>query len=426
MSVKLFTYKEHYKSLLKSDEAAHLTKPSYQFCFPKTFKKQERNLACYTLKKSDVDTENYDLELGYFIGLDWLDLNKSAIHVVSKINDTEEVDIVSMLFSALRHAEVSKEIKELFVVKWEQPTIEITQKQDILTPFLVVEFLSLVKQIVRKGLKKSYYKVERNLQGTVKGKIQVSKTIKKNLVNNKQLYTYCSFDEFGVNNKENRLLKKALQFIKRYLPTYAKLTDHKELQNTFNYINPAFVNVSSDIAVTEIKQAKTNVFYKEYEQALYLAKLILKRFGYNISNTVKDTIQSPPFWIDMAKLFELYVLGLLKDRFHNEAEYQFKHYGNELDYLLNNVDYQMVIDAKYKLRYLDGKDNKDIRQVSGYARLKKVYDALGKNQGQVIDCLIIHPDQNGYEHLLEVDLKKTDIKDYYDMYKIGVKLPTLK
>ena len=55
-----------------------------------------------------------------------------------------------------------------------------------------------------------------------------------------------------------------------------------------------------------------------------------------------------------------------------------------------------------------------------------MYDALGKNQGQVIDCLIIHPDQNGYEHLLEVDLKKTDIKDYYDMYKIGVKLPTLK
>ena len=168
------------------------------------------------------------------------------------------------------------------------------------------------------------------------------------------------------------------------------------------------------------------MFYKEYEQALYLAKLILRRFGYNISNTVKDTIQSPPFWIDMTKLFELYVLGLLKDRFHNHVQYQYKYYGNELDYLLNNEDYQMVIDAKYKLKYMNGKYDEDIRQVSGYARLKKVYEALNKERGEVIDCLIIHPDQNGLDHLLEVNLKNKPVKHYYDVYKLGVKLPLVK
>ena len=331
-----------------------------------------------------------------------------------------------MLLASLKHDAVTKDIEELFVVKWDKPTIEITQKQDLLTPFLVVEFLSLLKQIVRKGLKKSYYKVEQNLQGRVKGKVQVSKTIKQNLIKNKNLYTYCSFDEFGINNKENRLLKKALQFIKRYLPTYGQLTNKKELQNTFNYINPAFTQVSDNIEITEIKHTKTNVFYKEYEQALYLAKLILKRFGYNISNTIKETVQSPPFWIDMTKLFELYVLGLLKDRFHNQVKFQFKHYGNELDYLLNNEDYQMVIDAKYKLKYLNGKYDEDIRQVSGYARLKKVYEDLNKKQGEVIDCLIIHPDQNGLDNLLDADLKEKDIEHYYDVYKLGVKLPLVK
>jgi 5-methylcytosine-specific restriction enzyme subunit McrC len=86
----------------------------------------------------------------------------------------------------------------------------------------------------------------------------------------------------------------------------------------------------------------------------------------------------------------------------------------------------MVIDAKYKLKYINGKDNQDIRQVSGYARLKKVYEDLNKKQGEVIDCLIIHPDQNGLENLLSVDLKEKDIEHYYDVYKLGVKLPLVK
>ncbi|WP_452226476.1 5-methylcytosine restriction system specificity protein McrC [Lacinutrix cladophorae] len=427
MSVNLLTYLEHENAILSLDDSSDFVKKSYQRIFEKNHRGNDVSLPCFEINKIDEETNQYKIKTDYFIGLDWIVTNKSALYVAPKLNKhTQEVDFISMLLASLKHDAVTKDIEELFVVKWDQPTIEISQQQDLLTPFLVVEFLSLLKQIVRKGLKKSYYKVEHNLQGRVKGKVQVSKTIKQNLVKNKNLYTYCSFDEFGINNKENRLLKKALQFIKRYLPTYPQITNHKELQNTFNYINPAFTQVSDKIEITEIKHTKTNVFYKEYEQALYLAKLILKRFGYNISNTIKETVQSPPFWIDMTKLFELYVLGLLKDRFHNQVKFQFKHYGNELDYLLNNEDYQMVIDAKYKLKYLNGKHDEDIRQVSGYARLKKVYDALNKKQGEVIDCLIIHPDQNGLDNLLSADLKEKDIEHYYDVYKLGIKLPLVK
>lgn len=427
MSVKLLTYIEHEKALLNLDDSSHLVKELYQKTFIKKHRGKDASLPCYAINRLDEETNQYEINTGFFIGLDWIETNKSALYVAPKLNkNAQEIDFISMLLASLKHDAVTNEIKELFVVKWDKPTIEITQKQDLLTPFLVVEFLSLLKQIVRKGLKKSYYKVEQNLQGRVKGKIQISKTIKKNLVKSKNLYTYCSFDEFGVDNKENRLLKKALLFIKRYLPTYTQLTNHNDLQNTFNYINPAFIQVSDNIQISEIKQTNINVFYKEYEQALYLAKLILKRFGYNISNTIKDKVKSPPFWIDMTKLFELYVLGLLKDRFQNQVKFQYKYYGNELDYLLNNDQYQMVIDAKYKLRYLKGKHDEDIRQISGYARLKKVYETLNKKQGEVIDCLIIHPDQNGFENLLEVKLKEKPIEHYYDVYKVGVKLPLVK
>jgi len=427
LSVKLLTYCEHERDLkLDLEYTTEFTKTLYQKKFNKLHGGNDVSLPCFTIKKASDESEKFLLNTSYFIGLDWIETNKSALYVAPKLNnETREIDFLGMLLSSLKHDSVAKNLDELFVVKWHKPTIEISQKQDLLTPFLVVEFLSLVKQIVRKGLKKSYYNVEQNLQGRIKGKLLVSKTIKHNLIKNKNLYTHCSFDEFGIDNKENRLLKKALVFVKGYLPRYSQLTSHEELQNTFNYINPAFVQVSDTIDISEIKQTKTNVFYKVYEHALYLAKLILKRFGYNISNTIKEKVQSPPFWIDMTKLFELYVLGLLKDRFYNQVQFQYQFYGNELDYLLNCKDYQMVIDAKYKLRYLNGKYDDDIRQVSGYARLRKVYKDLNKKQGEIIDCLIIHPDQDGIENLLNVNLKGRTIDHYYDVYKVGVKLPLI-
>jgi len=427
LSVKLLSYNEHTETIIGSDISTTFEKESYQKRFEKKHKDKDASLACFEINRCSHNKDEYKIKTGYFIGLDWIEEGETAIHVTPKYNNNAvEVDYISMLLSSLRHDSVTKEIDELFEVEWSKPNIDITQKQDLLTPFLIVEFLSLLKQIVRKGLKNSYYKVENNLYGKVKGKIQVSKTIKKNLVKSKDLFTYCSYEEFGVNNKENRLLKKALALVKGYLPTYSQLTNNKDLKNMFNYINPAFERVSDQIELSEIRNTKINVFYKEYEQALKLAKLILKRFGYNISNTKKDSVQSPPFWIDMTKLFELYVLGLLKDRFQNEVKFQKKYQGNELDYLLKNKDYQMVIDAKYKPLYLSGVEHNDIRQVSGYARLKRVYEDLKKEKGAIIDCLIIHPDLNGFEDLSNVDLKQTEIKEYHDVYKIGVKLPLIK
>lgn len=424
MNVKLLTYREHDCELFTKGTVP-LTQDFYEINFTKNHRGKDASMPCFTVVKDKADENSYCVTTGYFIGVDWVESNKTALYVAPKLNTkNKEIDFIKMLFSSLRHNDVAKEINELFEVKWDQPVIEIEQKQDLLTPFLVVEFLSLLKTIVRKGLKKSYYKVEHNLHSKVKGKILVSKSIKQNLLQNKNLHTYCSYDEFGLNNKENRLLKKALLFVKRYLPNYTQLTKNKDIQNTFNYINPAFYSVSDEIELNEIKHSKTNAFYKEYEQAIRLAKLILKRFGYNISNTVKNKIQTPPFWIDMSKLFELYVLGLLKDRFHNQVSYQYQYCGNELDYLLKSDEYKMVIDAKYKLQYINGKHDEDIRQVSGYARLRNVYKALEIDQGSIIDCLIIHPDQNsGVENLKDIDLKSKEISQYFDVYKIGLKLP---
>jgi 5-methylcytosine-specific restriction enzyme subunit McrC len=317
----------------------------------------------------------------------------------------------------------------LFEIKWQQPEIEIEQKQDLLTPLLVIQFLALLKTIVRKGLKKSYYKVQSNLNSKIKGRVLIGKTLKENIFKNRKLNTFCSYEEFGLNGVENRLLKRALSFIKMYLPVYTTLNSKAYIQNLFNYISPAFETVVEDVNVNDIRNTKINPFYKEYEEAIKLAKMILRRYGYNISNVEKQTISTPPFWIDMSKLFELYVLGLLKEEFKSLVIYHPTYNGKELDYLLLNPP--MVIDAKYKPRYLKGAVLEDARQLSGYSRMHKVYNHLKYPKNKVIDCLIIYPNQESNIKDLSrfkelINDPSSSIDEYVNFFKIGVELPVVK
>lgn len=349
------------------------------FFYQYTRKFKNEKIDCYRIF-SDKENETHAIANTYFIGVDWIIDNEKAIYVEPKLNkdSNEQTDYLKMLFAALKHQEVAKHTDDLFEIKWDKTPIEITQQQDLLTPLLVIQYLRLVKEIVRKGLKKSYYKVENNLYAKVKGKVLVSQTIKQNLLKNKPLHTYCSYDEFGLNTLENRLLKKALVFIQRYLPNIKNLQNEKYTTDIFNYINPAFEFVSDEVSLHDVKHTKTNVFYKEYEEGVRLAKLILKRFGYNITNTQQKTIKTPPFWIDMSKLFELYVYGLLKDVYGSELLYGAKeaklNFGLP-DYLIIKKGEKCILDAKYKLLYnSEGNyDSDNIRQLSGYARDKKTF-----------------------------------------------------
>ncbi len=405
------------------------------------FKEQDKEKSFESLKEvNESKLFKYNgstLQMSYFIGVDWIVTNEQAIYVEPKINESsKQTNYLQMLFSALKYIDVNH-TKELFEINFDAPSIEIDQKQDLLTPLLVVQFLGIVQQIVKKGLKKSYYKVEKNLTAKTKGKILVNQTIKKNIVKNDILKTYCSYEEFGFNGLENRLLKKALFFVQRYLPTIPHIQKNNAfITNTFNYILPAFETVSDEIELNEIKHTKFNSFYKEYSEAIRLAKIILKRFGYNINNTQEaQIIKTPPFWIDMAKLFELYVLGLLKNEFGNDIEYHKRGEYGETDFILQNP--KMIIDAKYKKAYLEiNYVIEDVRQVSGYARdvevLKKLkcYDENTKNATEIIPCLIIHYDKDllsaeqskSYRISLE---DKIEITQFVKFYKLSVKLPEI-
>lgn len=461
------------KSLFESE------REKYLFSFPnqnveistRTFKKERgREYLCF--KKHLISEKEITLASDYYVGVDWLTkdksryiqvepkLNDKAIKSFEKVSDADnenisddeieqlnetakkeieissqeyEVDVIGMLMQIMVHPEVSKRTNNLLFIDWEDKEIEITQKQDLLTPFLVVQFLHLLKEITRKGLKKSYYKKQENLRNRIKGKVLVGEQIKQNIFKNRLTNTVCEYQIFGEDSLENRFLNKVFRFCTNYVENnnlYFK--EKNNISWLINYIRPSFEHIGTDINIQEIRNYKHNPFFKEYKEAIKIGQQILKKFSYNITRTTEKKISTPPFWIDMPKMFELYVFAqLLKDNPELHAKnfnYQFSTNGNALDFLICTVDKKIVVDTKYKLKYNYSQIHEDIRQVAGYARLNKV-----RNQppylSDEVPCLIIYPKPIETEvntKLVINSLPLERINAYHKVCKIGINLPTIK
>jgi len=424
-------------SIKKEGEALAFFEAIPEVC-PYVLKKDKWGMPIYPFDIKRTNEGEVCLQAGYYVGALWLvkhhkflyiepKMNKKQIAESSSVQEEEwaEIDYLKMLLSITGLN--PKDTQDLIKIYWDEPPITIEQQKDTLTPFLMVQFLLLLKRIVRKGLKKSYYTVEENLNSRIKGKIQLAKHLKQNVFKNKLTAHVCRYQEFGMNNLENQFLKKVLQFIisfKNTHPNYFAGND-KSICELITYCSPYFELISEEIDVENLKKLTPNTFFKEYEEAIRIGKHILKRFSYNITETTQQKVAIPPFWIDMPKLFELYVYKKLQEQFGREAvTYHLTADYTELDFLLNTSEYKMVIDAKYKPIYEDSRVIDDIRQVSGYARLTKVYEKLDlENSNQLIDCLIIYP---SLEENKDLNFNKLDtIQGYAKIYKQSLSIPLI-
>lgn len=405
-------------SLLKTEDARYFTR------------KKENGL-CFKYWK-DSNQETYRFQTTYYVGVDWIEVGEKSIYVAPKQNKEDiQIDYLKLLMDALEEESNTTHLDELFEIDFDKPFITINQSQDLLTPLLIYQYLKILQKIVRKGLRKSYYKVDRNLNSRVKGKVLVNQTIKQNLVKSKNTSTVCRYDEFGINSIENKVLKKAFEFSRSLLSNI-----HADVQKSSTticyYIDPAFESVDSEVNILELKYIKPNPLFPEYEHALKLAKIILRKYGYTISKTTEKEIETPPFWIDMSKLFELYVYSKLKKEFPLQGEITYHKTFNRLepDFILNSRDgqFKMVIDAKYKPKYENNSVHiDDIRQISGYARMESIYNFLNiQDRSQIISCLVIYSQQNAPKELSKLELKKTKESNYVEFYKVGIQLPEIQ
>lgn len=443
---------------------------------PLRFLRDSRGKEVYPYVINRKDEEIYTFQADYYIGLDWLIEDEKFVQVEPKINkvvtdafkelldideddqstisDKEdevekevgergkdsktnyrEIDFLKMLLEVYAGQVEEKYLKDIVTIYWDEKRIPIEQHQDQLTPFLIVQFLQLLKKIVRKGLKKSYYRVQENLNGRVKGKILVGQQLKQNVFKNRLTSTICEYQVFGVDSVENRFLKKVLRFVSSYVDNHPMLfnSNQQDVKNLISYCRPAFELVGEDVEIHQLKHLKANPFFKEYKEAIKIGQYILKRFAYNITHTTEQKVETPPFWIDMPRLFELYVYHQLRKanpERKGDLHYQFSTYGNALDLLITYNKQPIVVDMKYKLHYKHGHIHEDIRQVSGYARLKRVRDECNVTDDSNINCLIIYPKVENAD-LVDYSLDNISkllnednmIKPYHKVFKLGVELP---
>jgi 5-methylcytosine-specific restriction enzyme subunit McrC len=375
----------------------------------------------------------FSVDTNYFVGVDWLVAEQVAIYVEPKLNDTDQIDFLGMLMQSLDAPENLEHLGNLFHAEYDQPWIHIPEQKDLLSPILIVQFLKLVQKIVRKGLKKSYYRVTENLNSRIKGKILVGQQIKENIVKNKLTKTICNYQEYGVNTIENQFLKSVLDFVSSYLSQKSQFfpkEQNGELQNILNYCSPSFQQV--DLLKNKHQQIyiKQNSFYKEYGEAVKIGGYILKRFSFNINKTNQSQTFTPPFWIDMSKLFELYVFGKLKKLFPEPNTISYHDTfagGKETDILIREEGYKCVIDCKYKPQYKnDTPSLEDKRQLAGYTRMKSVYDKLAIPFNEIVRGVIIYSHQSFSEEIKKEELLKNEIAEYVEFYKQGIRLPELK
>ncbi|MEP6673947.1 MAG: hypothetical protein ABJA78_02285 [Ferruginibacter sp.] len=387
---------------------------------------------CFKIAKRQEGWFSYS---NYFVGVDWLVPGDAAVYVEPKLNkEKEQVDFLGMLIQSFEAPENLNELEGLFQVDYDKPWIAIPEQKDLLSPILIVQFLKLVQAIVRKGLKKSYYRVTENLNSRIKGKILVAQQIKANIVKNRLTKTICNYQEYGINTTENQFLKLVLEFVSSYLNQKGQFfsgDQSLQLRNILYYCLPAFERVDTLGQTHTVLDIKNNVFFREYKEAIRIGGYILKRFSFNINKTGQSQTSTPPFWIDMSKLFELYVFGKLKKLFPEPkaVTYHDRFLGNkETDILIKAAEKKCVVDCKYKPSYHNGSPSlEDKRQVVGYTRLKAIYDKLEIDYNKVIKALIIYSNQKCSD---EIDKEKmfddeNKINEYIEFYKVGIKLPQL-
>jgi 5-methylcytosine-specific restriction enzyme subunit McrC len=374
-------------------------------------------------------------EASYFIGADWLHVEKNISVVI--LPKMEQIDYIKMFMCSLQFDLASDYFSKIYSIDFDKKVIQHNALNDQLTPLLVIHFLSMLKRIVKRGLRKDYVLKEENLNSKVKGRILVSKNIRTNEITKRYDRIYCRFQEYTVDNPENRLLKKALLFAQRFSFQLKNHSSYAAINTLINNLLSHFINVSDEIEIYQIKSISANKIYKEYTDAIRLAKMILKRFSYSLHKVDNSKESTPVFWIDMSRLYEVYVYSLLHEAYGNNIQFQVGGYRQSaVDFI--KTDDRLIIDTKYKPRYNYGNSGiiDDIRQISSYARDEKILKRLlGSefNTDMVPECLIIYPEKENNQDDPDkvitgfggVDLIKDaiPIKAYRKFYKISVPLP---
>ena len=366
----------------------------------------------------------------YYIGLS--EINGQHIQVLPKL---ENLDFMSLFSSALLYQPSSEYFSSCYDINWEKEIYASTELYNILTPLLVMQYLNILDKLVGKGLKRDYITIEENLHSKIRGKLKPIANWRKNEIKKKEDYFFCQYQVFSANIPVNRLLKKALDISILLLGNVRSrsrnMTGLAFLSSKMKLIE-AFKNIDSNVRLESIRNYKFDKLNMYYSEAIKLAKCIIRHQD-NALTDGSGKKKVPLFWIDMSRLYEVYVLGILQTHYPNNILFQVKgSYGTQCDYL--HIGEGIVLDAKYKLWYSSYNGRRshvdsmvaDIREISAYARDERFLNLMNNNVSTP-KCVIIHPDEEttNLGAVLSDSVKNNKVEGYRDFYRLSIDLPRL-
>lgn len=313
---------------------------------------------------------------------------------------------------------------------------------------IVVLWKALLDKAMTSGQIPKEYKTETKNIRSFKGHLNIAKHIKANLTNASKFY--CTYRKLTMDNVINRTIRYTMELMRwnrnnEYSGILEGMASYDRKLDSFGVSKDA-VSVE-DIA--NIRFTKLNMVYKP---VMEFSKAIINRQRVSVSN--EGDTHNVAYFLDMAEIWELYLLKVLQKRLPEEFRVYSPNMGDG-DFLMEdgyrsirpdiiiekNGRIVMIIDAKYK-RYteigktgrVDGKSytsgyvsRDDLYQMSTYLyyygkdhKIVGLFTSPGKAEKTTDD---LHPISTNSNH--QIGLLNLDIDSVYDEYleKIKEKLP---
>ena len=111
--------------------------------------REESDAYCYCIEKL---ADGFGIKTSYFVGIDWV-TDEVAVQVRPKVEGEDDyIDYLRMLTEALKEPENTEHLDGLLTIDFNAKPIPLEEKEDMLSPFIVAQFLMALKKAVRKAL----------------------------------------------------------------------------------------------------------------------------------------------------------------------------------------------------------------------------------------------------------------------------------
>jgi len=228
------------------------------------------------------------------------------------------------------------------------------------------------KAITKNQIPKTYQKIEKN-QSYFRGRLNVAKQIKYNLIDQSKFY--CNYSKLSYNNKINQTVRYCYYLLKKYKYNNAVkgFAEYDAMLNDFGVSN-------QPVEIKDIQNIHYTPMTKYYKPLMELSKNLITFKHYQNTSNLRQK-NSIAMFIDMAEIWENYLYNLLRKNLPSEYEienpnltgdYELFEDGSRKvrpDILIRKKgdvkgDVIAVIDAKYKRYTCIGKNAKEIGAVS--------------------------------------------------------------